>query len=242
MVQLTAIFATQILYGAIGVTFVVLFDVAVRFEWNSQLAPRSTNRPRLVIKNALLSSLSSSLLQSTSTTTTTTTTTTNKQTKKYVGGGVSWFSSFHWYPLSFIVWATRLTYRRGLQGIPGTGSRNNGWAGPTLKWNLDGVILLKYHRMLMKISLLATLLCLLVLLPAFSTAECDPQLLGLRTCQAVWNLTGKKLLNNTIMIYDTMMDAFSLSHQNNVIYHYGLSFFLSFPPFFAFHSLLPGRL
>jgi hypothetical protein len=171
MVQLTAIFTTQILYGAIGIAFVVLFDVAIRLEWNSQLAPRSSNRPRSVLKNVLLQS------------------TTNRNNNGYFGRSDR---GCHWYPLSFIFWAMRLTYPRGLRGIPGTGSRDNGWAGPTLKWNLDAVILLKYHRMLMKISILATVLCLFVLLPAFSTAECDPKLLGLRTCQAVWNLTGTK--------------------------------------------------
>ncbi|KAG7373738.1 hypothetical protein IV203_012833 [Nitzschia inconspicua] len=41
----------------------------------------------------------------------------------------------------------------------------------------------------MKISIVATVFSLLVLLPAFQTADCDPQLLGLQTCQTVWNLT-----------------------------------------------------
>lgn len=170
MAQLTAIVTTQVLYGAIGIAFIALYGLAVRMEWNSQLAPRSSNRPKAVLKNAL-------------------------QAERYGCGSNSSSSRSSWmprlYPLAFLLWSMRLTYPQGLQGIPGTGSRNNGWAGPALRWNLDGVILLKYHRLLSKVALLATVLCLGVLLPAFMTAECDPTVLGMNTCEAVWNMTGE---------------------------------------------------
>jgi hypothetical protein len=93
------------------------------------------------------------------------------------------------YSLSWILWARKLTYPQGMTGIPGTGTRSDGWAGPTLKMNLDGVILCKYHQMLFKISVLATVLCLLVLLPSYASARCDPRVLGYNTCVALWNNT-----------------------------------------------------
>jgi hypothetical protein len=181
MAQLSAIFTTQILYGAAGIAFIGLFGLAVRMEWNAQLAPRSANRPRSVLKNAL-------------------------QSKKMCCG------LFRLYPVSLFLWAMRLTYPQGLQGIPGTGSRNNGWAGPTLKWNLDGVIMLKYHRLLMKVSVLATVLCIMVLLPAFRSADCDPQLLGINTCQTSWNLTGELSTKEEVDLTSNNMNAADFSH------------------------------
>jgi hypothetical protein len=93
------------------------------------------------------------------------------------------------YSINWMIWALKLTYPEGLAGIPGTGTRSDGWDGPTLKMNLDAVILCKYHRMLFKISILATFLCLFILLPAYSTATCDPTVLGYNTCMARWNNT-----------------------------------------------------
>lgn len=93
------------------------------------------------------------------------------------------------YSINWMIWALKLTYPMGLAGIPGTGTRSDGWAGPTLKMNLDGVILCKYHRMLFKVSVFATALCLFVLLPTYSTAKCDPRLLGYNTCTSLWNNT-----------------------------------------------------
>lgn len=160
MVQLSALLASQVFYGTIGLVFVGLYGIAIRCQWNSQLAPRSANRPKSIIHNVL-------------------------RTQPTVG------CCCIIYPISFLCWAWRLTFPQGLQGIEGTGSRNNGWAGPTLKWNVDGVILLKYHMLLLKIAMLATILCLFILLPTFATADCDPQLMGMQTCKTMWNLTGK---------------------------------------------------
>jgi hypothetical protein len=93
------------------------------------------------------------------------------------------------YAFSWISWSWRQTYPDLMAGVPGTGTRSDGWAGPMLKVNLDGIIMLKYHKMLLKISVLATVLCLLVVLPINITAKCDPVIFGLGTCQTTHNLT-----------------------------------------------------
>ena len=47
-----------------------------------------------------------------------------------------------------------------LEGIDGTGTRDNGWSGPKLSCNLDGIILIKYANLCLKVAVLATVLCL----------------------------------------------------------------------------------
>jgi hypothetical protein len=93
------------------------------------------------------------------------------------------------YSINWMIWALKLTYPDAIMGIQGTGTRSNGWAGPTLKMNLDGVILCKYHRLLFKVSVFATIICVLILLPTYSSAKCDPTILGYNTCATLWNNT-----------------------------------------------------
>jgi hypothetical protein len=95
----------------------------------------------------------------------------------------------NFYPLTWYLWARSLTYSQGMDGIAGTGTRDDGWTGPTLKMNLDGVILLKFHRMLFKISLLASILCCGVLLPTYTTIICDPTIVSDRECERLVSLT-----------------------------------------------------
>lgn len=92
--------------------------------------------------------------------------------------------AFRW-----ISWSIKLSYPDLMAGIPGTGTRSKGFAGPPLKVNLDGIIMLKYHVLLLKISLLATLLCVLVVLPLNMTADCDVSVLGSGTCDLTDGLT-----------------------------------------------------
>jgi hypothetical protein len=127
----------------------IAFGFAIRWEFNSQLAPRTWSRPRAVLKNVLQP---------------------------------GYFYS--WWP-----WAMKLSYPDLLEGIPGTGTRQNGWAGPMLKCNLDGIIMLRFNVMLLRISIVATILCIAVLLPVFYTAGCDPEVLGIGTCKPLENLT-----------------------------------------------------
>ena len=76
--------------------------------------------------------------------------------------------------IRWISWALNLTYLEMMKGIDGTGTRNDGWSGLKLKSNLDGIILLRYHSLCLKVSIFATALCLLIVLPINMTAPCDP--------------------------------------------------------------------
>jgi len=93
------------------------------------------------------------------------------------------------YWISWIPWALNLSYREMLDGIPGTGTRQNGHQGPLLKINMDGVILVKFHTLCLKVAAVSTILCILVVLPLNYTAECDHDALGSTECQAIQNLT-----------------------------------------------------
>ena len=149
--------------GSILITVVCLliFGLAIHKNWNDNLTPRAANLPKDVLKNALLYYHNQN----------------KNKTNKYMDK----LTSF--YPTALIVWSYNLTYKQCLQGIPGTGTRNKGWDGPLLKVNLDGVILLKYHTLLFKISLLVAMLCTFVLLPIYATATCDPDTFGYGTCK-----------------------------------------------------------
>jgi hypothetical protein len=93
------------------------------------------------------------------------------------------------YAFSWMTWAVRLKYIDMLVGIPGTGTRQNGWSGPPLKANLDAVIALRFQSLQLKISILTTILCMFMLLPLFVTTTCDPIELGLESCINQQNLT-----------------------------------------------------
>ena len=139
----------------------LVFGLAIHKNWNDNLTPRAANLPKDVLKNALLYYHNQN----------------KNKTNKYIDK----LTSF--YPTALIVWSYNLTYKQCLQGIPGTGTRNKGWDGPLLKVNLDGVILLKYHTLLFKISLLVAILCTFVLLPTYATAKCDDTIFGFGTCK-----------------------------------------------------------
>jgi hypothetical protein len=157
---------TLVLWPALGsVIFtalcLLLFGLAVHKNWNDDLAPRASNLSKDVLKNALLYCHNQN----------------KNKTNKYMDK----LTSF--YPTALIIWSYNLTYKQCLQGIPGTGTRNKGWDGPLLKVNLDGVILLKYHTLLFKVSLLVAILCTFVLLPIYASATCDVETFGIGTCK-----------------------------------------------------------
>ena len=145
--------------GALCLLFsMVCLSCAIHYDCIEQLAPRAANRPKSVMKNAILHGISDKF-----------------KNKIYV------------YPFAWIYWAFKLTYKQCLSGIPGTGTRKDGWEGPLLKVNLDGVIWLKFHTLLFKISLVVAVLCTLVLLPVNMTAKCDPEIFGRGTCAQHYN-------------------------------------------------------
>jgi hypothetical protein len=76
------------------------------------------------------------------------------------------------YGLTWIPWALKLSYSEMLEGIEGTGTRNNGWSGTKLRCNLDGIILIKFVNLCLKVSVLATILCIGLVLPVNFTANC----------------------------------------------------------------------
>jgi hypothetical protein len=157
----TLVFLPSLLSVIVTAVCLLLFGLAIHKNWNDDLAPRAANLPKDVLKNVLLYYHNQN----------------KNKTNKYMDK----LTSF--YPTAFIIWSYNLTYKQCLQGIPGTGTRNKGWDGPLLKVNLDGVILLKYHTLLFKISLLVAILCTFVLIPVYATAACDPDIFGVGICK-----------------------------------------------------------
>jgi Late exocytosis, associated with Golgi transport len=86
------------------------------------------------------------------------------------------FPAFGWIP-----WVLSIPYDTMLKGVPGTGTRDNGRSGVLLKLNLDAIVLLRFHVVGLKLSALATVLLLLIMLPIYKTSACfgetaDPSL------------------------------------------------------------------
>lgn len=94
----------------------------------------------------------------------------------------------------WIPWVMSLSYDTLLQGVPGTGTRKHGTEGSMLNVNLDGIILLRFHALCLRISALATVLFLVFLLPNYISAQCyrlsEEEAQGLPQCaSSVYNLT-----------------------------------------------------
>lgn len=131
----TALAYTSGVCGVCCVFSLIFFSIAVRFEYNHLLAPRTSARPKEVLKNV--------------------------------------FQRYHLpYGLSWIPWALGLSYRDLLEGIPMTGTRQKGKSGRFLKCNLDGIIVIKFHALLLKVALFATLLCCGIILPLNISSGC----------------------------------------------------------------------
>jgi hypothetical protein len=62
------------------------------------------------------------------------------------------------YGISWIAWSMKQSYVDLLAGIPGTGTRNNGWSGPTLKANVDAVIQIRFHMLQFKVQSVSVIL------------------------------------------------------------------------------------
>ena len=74
--------------------------------------------------------------------------------------------------LGWIWWCNSIPYETLLRGVPGTGTRNGGLDGLLLKVNMDGIVLLRFQSLCLKICALITVLCLFVILPLNLTARC----------------------------------------------------------------------
>lgn len=94
----------------------------------------------------------------------------------------------------WIGWTLGLSYDTMLRGVPGTGTRGNGMSGSMLRVNLDGIVLLRFHALCLRLTALATVLLVLFILPLYLSAQCyriDPEeALGQAECAStVYNLT-----------------------------------------------------
>jgi Late exocytosis, associated with Golgi transport len=75
--------------------------------------------------------------------------------------------------LGWIWWCNSIPYETLLKGIPGTGTRNGGLDGLLLKVNMDGIVLLRFQSLCLRICALVTVLCMFVILPLNLTARCN---------------------------------------------------------------------
>ena len=72
----------------------------------------------------------------------------------------------------WIQWTLGLTYDTMMRGIPGTGTRDGGMGGSMLSVKLDGIVLLRFHTVALKVAGLATFLLLGIILPAYASGQC----------------------------------------------------------------------
>jgi hypothetical protein len=72
----------------------------------------------------------------------------------------------------WIPWVMSLTYATMLSGVPGTGTREKGLSGLMLKVNLDGIVLMRFHHLCLRVCSLAVFLYVLVALPVSDEHGC----------------------------------------------------------------------
>ena len=88
-------------------------------------------------------------------------------------GGIT--SAIQWRGNPFtgwIPWTLALSYDQMLRGVPGTGTRRRGLDGSMLRVNLDAIVLFRFHAICLRVAVLATVLCIGVVLPLNLTARC----------------------------------------------------------------------
>jgi len=89
------------------------------------------------------------------------------------GGGIT--SAIQWRGNPFtgwIPWTLALSYDTMLRGVPGTGTRRRGLDGALLRVNLDAIVLFRFHAICLRVAVLATILCIGIVLPLNLTARC----------------------------------------------------------------------
>ena len=65
----------------------------------------------------------------------------------------------------------RLRYPTMIEGIPGTGTRDGGLSGALLKVNLDGIVLLRFHHLCLRVCFFAMVVYILIVLPIYATSN-----------------------------------------------------------------------
>eukprot|EP00980_Cylindrotheca_fusiformis_P021063 scaffold8070_cov117-Cylindrotheca_fusiformis.AAC.11 len=76
---------------------------------------------------------------------------------------------------NWVKWVMNLSDETLLRGVPGTGTREDGLQGSLLHVPLDSIVLLRFHALGRKVSLLATVLCIVLLMPLYITTP-NPEL------------------------------------------------------------------
>ena len=165
----------------------VLFGWAVQRQ-SPMIAPRATARPPAVIYNPTAAAAAAKCNNN------------NNNSKSSSSGSSSSSSCCQdrgnpW--LGWIPWTLSLTYDEMLKGVPGTGTRQGGLSGSMLQVNLDGIILLRFHALGLRVATVCMIFCLGVILPLNHTGPCwehSPSTNPVPGC-AVTNNTARLLTN-----------------------------------------------
>lgn len=72
----------------------------------------------------------------------------------------------------WIGWTLALSYDTMLNGVPGTGTRENGLSGSLLRVNLDGIVLLRFHAVCFRVCCTAAVLFVMLGIPIYLSAQC----------------------------------------------------------------------
>jgi len=72
----------------------------------------------------------------------------------------------------WIQFVLSLSYDELLSGVRGTGTRDGGMGGNLLKVNLDGIVMLRFHSLCLRVSILVCALTLGIVLPLNWTGRC----------------------------------------------------------------------
>ena len=153
-----------------------LFGIAVRNQ-NTFIAPRAEARPRSVIFRPRAHPATGTLK--------------DKNTNSSGSSNIpQWLqicfdSTFGW-----ISWTLELSYDTMLHGVPGTGTRQDGITGSLLTVNLDGIVLLRFTAMCLRVCCLAAVLFVFFGIPIYLSAQCYSDQDTILTTNSTSNDTG----------------------------------------------------
>ena len=151
MATLEQIGFTLVTGSGVLLVSVILFGVAVRHQ-HTFIAPRAEARPRPVIHRPRPRS--------------------GKQQPQHDLHTKEWWSQWFDSTLGWISWTLELSYDTLLHGVPGTGTRQDGLTGSLLTVNLDGIVLLRFTAMCLRVCCLAAVLFVFFGIPIYISAQC----------------------------------------------------------------------
>ena len=180
MATLEQIGFTLLTGSCVLIVSLTLFGIAVRHQ-NTVIAPRAEARPRHVIFRpstaAATTAAAAAVVRhhtnhpnnntNTNNQTTIITPTTSSQSRIQEWFRLAYDSTFGW-----ISWTLELSYDTMLHGVPGTGTRQDGMTGSLLTVNLDGIVLLRFSAMCLRVCCLAAVLFVFFGIPIYISAQC----------------------------------------------------------------------